>query len=99
MLLLEKNTEGLKYGHLIDIINNIKGIDDECIKTVADNYILLPQQVHTINLVRWYGIYRNDGVYNKATYLTAIEKVNRIILIFRKYLKEAKEFCPPTKRI
>lgn len=38
------------------------------ITEVARMYTQLPLFLHSVNLVRWYALYRNDGEYNKDTY-------------------------------
>ena len=40
-------------------------------------FLDLPALVHTLNLLRWYGSFRNNGVYNTDLYLALFDKIKQ----------------------
>lgn len=60
VLIFEKVLQ-FKFQTVIEMINKLTTSHVHCIKEVAHLYLLLPSYIHTINLVRWYAINRNDG--------------------------------------
>ena len=48
---------------------------------IVKMYYDRPSLLHTLNIIRWYGLYRNGGVYNVDLYLSVYEKIKSIVEI------------------
>ena len=62
-------------------------------------YMELPLFIHTINLVRWYALYRNKGKYNKDTYFSSLGQIRRIMETQSSLLSKGKRVCPTLEMI
>lgn len=64
---------GLLMAHrrTVEMISTILTDDAKRIGEAARLCIELPVFIHTINLVRWFALFRNGGRYNEECYLTA----------------------------
>ena len=62
-------------------------------------YMQLPLFIHTINLVRWYALYRNKGKYNKDTYFSSLGQIRRIMETQSSLLSKGKRVCPTLEMI
>lgn len=70
ILISEKAIQG-QHPDMIEAINQITNRHQSLIEQIASIYFLVPQFIHSVNLVRWYALYRNNGQYNKDTYFTS----------------------------
>ena len=77
-ILFDKHLSG-QYKDLTQTLIALMTHKQEFITDVARMYTQLPLFLHSVNLVRWYALYRNDGEYNKDTYFQAIKHIRRII--------------------
>ena len=64
------------------------------IKEVAKLYLLIPLYIHTINIIRWHGIYRNHGRYNNDTYVQAIQQIEVVQKKQQALKAEGEALCP-----
>ena len=55
---------------------------------------MLPIYIHTVNLVRWFALFRNNGEYNKDTYQSSITQIFKLKRMQKKLLHKAQKFCP-----
>lgn len=93
--------QGLQAKHKdkIEIINKILTMKQNIIRDITRMYIQLPLFIHSINLVRWYAIFRNKGKYNKDTYFTAMEQIRKITKKQEAQRKKGTANCPSFKEI
>ena len=78
ILILDKDLQR-KYKKSLWMINSITGMSlDSVVDFTARHYILLPSYMHTLNLVRWHALYRNNGRYNKYLYFSALDQVTAL---------------------
>lgn len=70
-------SKSLQASHkkVIECINFIFADNDKFIDEVVRLFVGMPTFIHSINIVRWYALFRNDGRYNKDTYVTALTQV------------------------
>lgn len=92
--LIMNKTQRTEQHHLIDILNTITTKNKESIEYVSRLYINLPSYIHAINLIRWYGLYRNKGVYNKGMYVGVMIKIKQIIDEQKELVIRGKKVCP-----
>ena len=83
-----------QYKAAIDAINMINGRYIHLIKEVAKLYLLIPLYIHTINIIRWHGVYRNHGKYNNDTYLSAIQQIEIVQKRQQELKAEGEALCP-----
>lgn len=86
MLLLESKS---KYQFVIDMIQEVTVHNLQYIDYTVNLYFMLPIYIHTINLVRWFAVFRNNGQYNKDTYQSSITQIFKIKQIQKNLLKKA----------
>lgn len=77
------------------MINSITGLTlDSVVDFTARHYILLPSYMHTLNLVRWNALFRNNHAYNKDLYFSALAQITALKKDHRNLPKQAKQLCP-----
>ena len=77
-----------------EYINMVIFKHKEIVDEIARIYILMPSYIHSINLVRWYGQFRNKGRYNKDTYFTARGQIEMIQNQYSMLLARGLLICP-----
>ena len=68
-----------RYKGLMQLLTSILTLQKHLIADIAIMYMQLPLFIHSVNLVRWYALYRNEGLYNTDTYVTAMTQIKRIV--------------------
>lgn len=85
------------YRMTLDLITKINSTGNY--KVITKMCYDLAVQVHIINLIRWFGSYRNSGQYNKDTYFSAITFIKETKIKQDQILELGKEFCPPEEAL
>lgn len=93
ILIYEKEYQG-KYKETISIINAITQNHKGIIEEAARLYLLLPAYIHSVNLVRWYSKYRNEGQWNKDTYVVSYNQIYEITQKIQKLMKKRAKWSP-----
>jgi hypothetical protein len=68
-----------RFKELLSEINNLEPL---FVDKVAHKHMKLTKWIHSINLLRWYGMYQNKGNYNAAC---VIDLKNALAQEYRKY--------------
>lgn len=66
---------------------------------VARDHMQLSKYVHLINLIRWYGLFRNDGRYNLTCLMTVFEKVDAYLANKETIHSKVKEWYPSVESL
>lgn len=100
MLLFDKKLQS-QSKHLPDMLHTLLSTPSahDAIAEVAELYAKRCASVYTINLVRWYGLFRNDGAYNKDAYFALVNKVMEIRDQLEALRAESHEYCPAEKAL
>lgn len=88
-----------RYKGLMQLLTSILTLQKQLIADIAIMYMQLPLFMHSVNLVRWYAEYRNDGVYNADTYMTAMTQIKQIVESQHELEMEGKICCPTLDEI
>ena len=64
------------------------------VEKVARLYIQLPIYLHAINLMHWYGQFRNNGNYNKVMYFTTLRHMKNMMADQADLKTKGTELCP-----
>ena len=76
------------------MINIITHNHKEVIEEAARLYLLLPSYIHSVNLVRWYAQFRNEGQWNKDTYVVSYNQIYEITQKIEKLMKKRAKWSP-----
>ena len=96
-VLISEKSMHAEYRGLIDKINWLTSARKDMVHDVARMYLELPTLIHSMNLVRWYGQFRNSGRYNKVTYFPAFEKAKKLAAHISALRAAGIKMCPPAK--
>ena len=66
------------YADTLDCINALTSSSKDIIEHIVRLVLDLPACVHSVNLVRWYALFRNHGVYNTDLYFVLYDKVKQL---------------------
>ena len=84
----------IQFKEVINDLNQVMTVRQYVITDVARMFIKLPLFLHSVNLVRWYALYRNDGVYNKDTYVSAMNQIKAIMNEQGQLRFRGSKICP-----
>lgn len=98
VLIYEKSWQP-EYKGIIEKINWLTSARKDLVQDVARMYLELPTLLHSMNLVRWYGQFRNNGKYNKVTYFPAFEKAKALAARIRALRAAGAKMCPPPESL
>lgn len=84
----------LQFKEVINDLNQVMTVKQYIITDVARMFIQLPLFVHSVNLVRWYAAHRNEGEYNKDTYVSAMDQVKAIMNEQGQLRFRGSKLCP-----
>ena len=94
VLLFDSENLGVEYRFLIPVLNSLLTQHQAIVEKVARLYIQLPIYLHAINLVRWYGQFRNNGDYNKVMYFTTLRHMKNMMADQADLKTKGTELCP-----
>lgn len=97
--LISNKQLGAEYKIVITLINQITTLKKDIVQVITQIYLQLPVLVHMVNLIRWYGIYRNRGEYNKDAYVNIIRQIQEIKQTQNELLEKGKQLCPSQKAL
>lgn len=91
--------EKLYQQHYKGVIESINAMtasttNQEPIMDIVRMFHDLPSYIHTINILRWYGMYRNHGTYNTDLYFSVYGKIQNIIEEQARLLKKGQAMMP-----
>ena len=84
----------IQFKEVINDLNQVMTVRQYVITDVARMFIKLPLFLHSVNLVRWYALYRNDGAYNKDTYVSAMNQIKAIMNEQGQLRFRGSKICP-----
>ena len=64
------------------MVNTLSGTSDEA--TAAKRFmikfhLLIAHYLQSIDMVRWYAVYKNGGVYNKGSYYQTLNEIKKYL--------------------
>lgn len=88
-----------QYKGVLESINKLTSTSQEVVLKVVQMFFDLPMAIHSVNIIRWYGLYRNDGAYNTDFYFQLYERIKAILETQAKLLKLGQSMFPNRETI
>ena len=79
---------------VLEALNSLSSTSQDAVTHVIQMFYDLPTSVHSANIMRWYGEYRNDGAYNTDFYAAVLGRTKSLIETQRKLLEMGKAMLP-----
>lgn len=83
----------------LEHVNSLTSKQKGLINCIIQMFLDLPVYIHSINLLRWYGKFRNKGKYNTDLYCSLLIKIQTIKDFQAKLLRIGKPMLPSTQAI
>ena len=94
MVLIKDKTYQVVYKEIVDAINAITAAPQSLVSPVIDLHLDLPAYIHSVNILRWYAVFRNNGVYNTDLYFALFAKVKQVKDQLKRLLAEGEHMLP-----
>jgi len=88
-----QNKKTLKHKYPV-LTNELSSVDEESKELAAAQHMYISKYIHTIDLMRWYGKFQNNGQYNKDGFLAILQKLKELYNLHGTYKQKIKKAYP-----